>query len=215
MGTRGFIGRTTEPNESVPGVYHHWDSYPSGLGSTLYAVIRGHFRGDIAAALAYLIDDHPAGWSTINGKDFALTPGFTEHDQEVCDVCERNVWEHYRQYYEGKGIPVPADAEPVGEFGLYHRPIAREHSQPECYCHGGRNEEAWDLTLDKAAGSGCEYAYIISPESRTMYVLSSYCDDGEKMIGMFGMGDEGAEWKQIREVDLDGPEPYWERMGDA
>jgi hypothetical protein len=29
--------------------------------------------------LAYLIDQHPAGWSTINGMDFAAEPGFEEN----------------------------------------------------------------------------------------------------------------------------------------
>lgn len=172
MGTRGFIGRPNLGLDGDPvGVYHHWDSYPTALGATLFAAIRGHFEGDIEAALRFLIDDHPAGWSTINGADLSQPSGFEERGFRTTGT--------------------------------------------HCYCHGGRSEEGWGLTLSKAAGSGCEYAYVISPETRTMYVLSSYTDGGAKMVGIFGMGDEDATWREIGRVDLDGAEPDWAAMEEA
>ncbi len=79
MSTRGVIARLT--NASPPqfaGRYNHWDSYPSGLGNTLWALYHGHFNRDLDALLRVLLDEHPAGWSTINGADFNLLPGFTE-----------------------------------------------------------------------------------------------------------------------------------------
>lgn len=48
-----------------------------------------------------------------------------------------------------------------------------------------------------------------------MVVLSSYCPDGEKMIGMFGMGDKNAKWKTIGEIDLNETEPTeakWDKI---
>lgn len=83
MSTRGVIARFTqdkEGNESWEGRYHHFDSYPSGLGCTLYEVYTGHFKRDLEAMLSVLIDQHPAGWSTINDADFNLEPGFTGFD---------------------------------------------------------------------------------------------------------------------------------------
>jgi hypothetical protein len=57
------------------GRYHHFDSYPTGLGVALQYCLR-HFNGDIEKMLEYLIDQHPAGWSTIVGADFTLPAGF-------------------------------------------------------------------------------------------------------------------------------------------
>ncbi len=84
MGTRGFIARQTGivaemSNRSLltfAGRYHHWDSYPLGLGSALFRAHRDHFRGDTSAMMKYLIDDHPAGWSQIYGQDFSKSSGY-------------------------------------------------------------------------------------------------------------------------------------------
>ena len=83
MSTRGCIARID--GEGFTGRYHHWDSYPRGLGATLFKLRNEHFRGDTDATLRFLIDDHPAGWSTINNKDFTLEPGFAmEGPQPLC-----------------------------------------------------------------------------------------------------------------------------------
>jgi len=174
MSTRGCIARLRRraPLE-FNGVYHHWDSYPSGLGRTLFRIRRRDFKNDTDAMLNVLIDRHAAGWSTIVGCDFSLTPGFR--------------------------TPCPAGAA-----------AGNEAERPECYCHGGRNEKAWTVTHANAAGSGIEYAYVF--DGATMLVLGSFCPNGSKMLGMFGMGDPDAAWSIIAEVDLDGPEPDWRAM---
>jgi len=167
MGTRGVIARQTGEH-SFKGRYHHWDSYPTGLGATLYDLARTQFAGDVPRMLKVLLDEHPAGWSTINGADFSQPPGFEEDG------------------FKTKG--------------------------PHCYCHGGRHEDGFEHTEETASGSGCEYAYVFTDGGR-MLVLSSYCEDGNKMIGFFGSGDENATWKIIGDVDLtsDTP-PDWEKM---
>ena len=75
MGTRGCIARS-DNNGGFIGVYHHWDSYPSGLGKTLFNLYNNVFDKNLTNMLEYLIDNHPAGWSTINDSDFSKTPGF-------------------------------------------------------------------------------------------------------------------------------------------
>lgn len=74
MSTRSVIARKTETGFS--GRYHHWDGYPEGLGATLFQLRNGHFKKDTKAMLKTLIDDHPAGWSTIVNADFGIEPGF-------------------------------------------------------------------------------------------------------------------------------------------
>ena len=169
MSTRGAIVRFTNGETTeFAGRYHHWDSPPPHLGATLWGLYHGHFGKDLRRMLEVLIDEHPAGWSTINGGDFSLTPGFDEG-------------------------------------------LKRGDRRPKCYCHGDRSEEEHLVTHESAADIGCEYVYGFD-EGPTLVVLASFCEDGDKMIGMFGMGDPKATWKEIGRVPLDGPEPDWDRI---
>jgi hypothetical protein len=176
MSTRGCIARlqSRSPLE-FKGVYHHWDSYPSGLGQALFQIRKADFAGDTDTMLRTLIDQHPGGWSTIVGSTFRKTPGFRER---------------------GNSNETTADDD-----------------APRCYCHGDRSSAGWVVTQRNAAGSGVEYAYAL--DGARMLVVGSFCPDGTKMIGMFGTGDETAEWRVVAEVDLDGPEPDWEQLDNA
>lgn len=79
MGTRGIIARM-DTKRGFVGNYHHWDSYPTQLGATLWKLYHGHFERDLKQMLKVLIDDHSAGWSTINDKNFDLKPGWHNVD---------------------------------------------------------------------------------------------------------------------------------------
>ena len=182
MSTRASIARLTCVSPvKWAGRYHHWDGYPSGLGATLWKLYHGHFKRDLDPMLKVLLDDHPAGWSSLNSTDFDQEPGFAE----------------------------PLDS------------TNQSADQPQCYCHGDRQEEDWLVTDENASGSGCEWAYVFTSAKATdgkrhdtMLVLSSYSPDG-KMIGMFGMGDDQAVWPVVAVVDLNGEEPNWEQMEEA
>jgi hypothetical protein len=85
MATRSIIARATG-NGKWEGRYHHWDGYPAGVGAQLFQAYNGHFNRDVRAMLQLLIDDHPAGWSNINGTDFSKEPGFGS-DGGPCCYC--------------------------------------------------------------------------------------------------------------------------------
>jgi len=172
MSTRGVIAR--KDGNGFTGRYHHWDSYPSGLGATLMSLYQRHFNRDLEIMLKELIDNHPAGWSTINKCDFSLAPGFV-------DLSEK--------------IDQSGDAK----------------DRPQCYCHGKRTEDALVVTEKNAADIGCEWVYAFNDKNQ-MVVLSSYNEDGAKMIGMFGMGNPNAKWRVKAIIDLDGPEPNWQEI---
>ena len=172
MSTRGAIARVN--GDGFKGVYHHWDSYPSGLGASLMNLYQGHFNRDLEKMLKELIDNHPAGWSTINDADFRLAPRYVEISKK--------------------------DVTSDGKRG------------PECYCHGDRHEETQVVTEKNAADIGCEWVYAFNDKNQ-MVVLSSYNEDGKKMIGMFGMGNPDARWCVKAIIDLDGTEPDWENLG--
>lgn len=100
MGTRGIIARI-DKKRGFAGNYHHWDSYPTQLGATLWKLYHGHFQQNLKQMLKVLIDDHPAGWSTINGADFNLPPGWhnagSGHTNPTC-YC------HLDRHREGRVI---------------------------------------------------------------------------------------------------------------
>lgn len=226
MSTRSAIARPTGP-ATFEGVYHHWDGYPSGVGKTLFDAFNGHFAGDLDAMLTLLIDDHPGGWSTINGADWNIAP-HTQPDpnQAFCAVCHRPMWVHYAQYYQDHGDgsspwikagrpPMPqkeAGATGCCLFAHEARPYTTPHG-PICY---GGNSGYVDQST--AAGSGCEYVYLLARTNRgtpQMTILGSYRATGEKMIGMFGCGDPKSQWLRIAVVRMNAAAPNWEMLDHA
>jgi hypothetical protein len=218
MGTRGVIARAA--GDGFAGRYHHWDSYPEGLGKALWDLAHGRFRNDLEGMMRFLIDEHPAGWSTIVGADFSQTPGFHESakEEDVCLTCGKPNWTHYYQYYEKHGMVVPPEGkkqieEGRGYVALGHSFKGQTYANAQCYCHGDRADDEQLLTEKNASASGCEYAYVFSTKNGgIMTVLSSYSNDGSKMIGMFGMGDPDAHWRILAQVELDGPDPDWNNL---
>lgn len=139
MSTRGVIARLAGVHPpQFCGHYHHWDSYPSGLGHTLWELYHEQFHRDLEAMSRVLIDEHPAGWSSINGADFRLESGFTE----LVSSCAQ-------------------EENPNGGASQKEDEAPSQGLRPECYCHGDRSEEAWQVTEKNAAGSGCEWAYAL------------------------------------------------------
>lgn len=59
---------------------------------------------------------------------------------------------------------------------------------------------------DNLTESGIEFLYLIDKENSIMDVMSSYNEDGSKMIGMFGVGNSNSNWKVIASISLN--EPY-------
>ena len=74
MSTRACIARAE--GDGFRGVYHHSDGEPAALGRTLFGLARDRTLGGVGEMLQTLIDDHPAGWSTINRADWSQPAGF-------------------------------------------------------------------------------------------------------------------------------------------
>jgi hypothetical protein len=186
MSTRGCIARVAGEGK-FEGVYHHWDSYVTGLGATLYKLYTGHFERDLGKMLTFLIDKHGAGWSTINGADFNLEAGYDENAA---------------RYEAG------ADGKPD-----YSKPIPHG---PRCFCHGTRHEEAQLIDQDTDAGMEWAYVFDEEKRVMHV-LERVYTDDtknaGKHMTGMFGYGAEGHQrWADRASIELDGPAPDWEKV---
>lgn len=65
MSTRSIIARIGKNEGEFSGVYNHSDGMPRTQGPVLFQIIASEFKGDLKSALRYLIDEHPAGWSSI------------------------------------------------------------------------------------------------------------------------------------------------------
>jgi hypothetical protein len=152
MSTRSVIARVGEHEGEFAGVYHHSDGYPTGLGAYLWNFLHGYFHGDLAAMLRVLIDEHPAGWSCIVGKDFSLKPGYT--------------WQRA--------------AKDGSDFGVYSR--RPDYRRPQCFCHGDRHEEPYTFTHEdlKDNNAGLEWLWIFDEKENRMYVRD--LSHGEELI---------------------------------
>jgi len=190
MSTRGCIARSTGEG-TFKGVYHHWDGYPSGLGATLFQIYRTHFGRDLEAMLNFLIDQHPAGWSTINNADFKLPAGFQEPKYRQ----KRNDDADYSK-------PIP------------HGPICychgERHEEPSAITEEDDcgMEWAYVFDVDKKVMQVLERVYIDNTVSTRGANIG-----GKHMVGMFGYGAAGHQrWALAADVALDGPPPRWKSV---
>lgn len=193
MGTRGCIAKPE--GDGWRGRYHHWDSYPTGLGTTLLEVHAEVFAGDHETMIAYLIDDEPVGWSTINGADWSLPKGWQDsHDpDDLCGECGEPLWRHYAQYYPESTDPDDPIVNGRRRKGLLkpNETIQMDHSHvhvpkphgPQSYSIRGETGEQW-ITSEDADVGGAEWCYVICPWG--LIVL-------EGDMGAFGMG--GGNWR--------------------
>ncbi len=140
MSTRGCIARVTPKGFS--GRYHHYDSYPTGLGKALWHLCHGHFKGDHMAMLRLLINDHDAWLSITNSlpdkpcADFNLDIGYRNYVSEEADPEAHHLWAE----------------------------------SPQCFCHGERSEKGWRITQD-AIGGDIEFVYALDRKGR-MHISS-------------------------------------------
>jgi hypothetical protein len=149
MSTRSLIARATGEG-TFKGVYHHWDGYPTGLGKYLTEILAGPFAGDLPRMLGTLIDEHPAGWSTIVGKDFTLKPGYTA--ESLTHPCSSRMSDadYHAAMQQFRALP--------------------DFRRPQCYCHGNRREEVQALT--ERDDVGAEWAYVFDLEERILHVCN-------------------------------------------
>jgi hypothetical protein len=193
MSTRSCIARITGEG-TFKGVYHHWDGYPTGLGATLFRTYRRHFKRDLEGMLTFLIETHPAGWSTVNNADFKLPAGY----QEAKYRRKRNGDKDYSK-------PIP------------HGPVCychgERHEEPSPVTEEDDCGMEWAYVFDteKKVMHVLERVYTDNAVSTRGTNLG-----GRHMVGMFGCGAPGRQrWSEVATIDLDGPEPDWESLRNA
>lgn len=86
MSTRSAIGRID--GDSFEGRYHHTDGYPTGVGA--FFVERATAADDLDAFLAYIVDEHRAGWSSLfNNRCYCHWAGREEpNESEPLRDCD-------------------------------------------------------------------------------------------------------------------------------
>jgi hypothetical protein len=164
MSTNGIIARKVGEG-AFAGRYHHWDSYPTKLGETLVELYRGFFKYDLEKMLTVLLDEHPAGWSTINGRDFKYKPGYT--DSSYPDRIRKLRGAAY-------------------DAALKKWKKTPDQRRPLCSCHGRRHEESWLVT--SGDDTSAQWAYAFDMEAKTMEVYYSE-DKTWKLAGTVYLAD--------------------------
>ena len=74
MSTRSVIARVGKNEGEFSGRYIHWDGSPTTRGPLLWKMFHQEFKGDLSAMLVYLIDKHPAGWSSLENRECYCHP---------------------------------------------------------------------------------------------------------------------------------------------
>lgn len=92
MSTRGVIARKTA--KGWIGVYHHFDSYPAGLGAEMWKLIHKEFKNDISTFLKFAIDEHPGGWSNITATVILEENALIVTDKGYCYCHGPNAKHH-------------------------------------------------------------------------------------------------------------------------
>lgn len=129
-GVIAFANQTGLNQIAWEGRIHSSDSYPTALGRTLWQQFREYFGRDFAAARKYLVEDHPAGFSTIVGADLSLPCGYTNDFESA--------WEKLPDGRADFSKPLPHGA--------------------RCYCHGDRSNEHYLIT--DADGAHYPWLYL-------------------------------------------------------
>jgi hypothetical protein len=180
MSTNGIIARAVGHEGQFKGRYHHWDSVPPNLGKTLVELYCGHFNRNLNEMLEVLLDLHPAGWSTINSKDFRLKPGYT---------LERV---KYPSFVEGESEA----AREVRLKAYWAHPDVR---RPQCYCHGVRHEEAQEWSDADDTGASWAYVFEVIEDQKLLHVLARQKNEWTKKY----------QWAEVEQgrIELDSSDP--------
>jgi hypothetical protein len=65
----------------------HWDGYPTHLGMVLHRMGTEYFAGDIHQLAAYLIEEHPGGWSSLGGNPNSTVGADTDSPPPEANCC--------------------------------------------------------------------------------------------------------------------------------
>jgi len=141
--------------------------------------------------LAFLIDQHPAGWSTINNADFTLPAAYQEPKYKK----KRNGNTDYSK-------PVPHG--PVCYcHGARHEEPSLVTEKDDCGM-----EWAYVFEVDKKLMHILERVYTADAMSTEGNNLG-----GKHMVGMFGHGAPGHQrWSEKARIALDSPAPSWKSL---
>lgn len=191
MGTRGVIAE--RHGQSWRGRYHHWDSYPTGLGKSLWHVIPGVFGGNLEVALNFLLRQHTS-WSTIQGADWTKEAGYIEDAK--CRKCGKK-YESGHEEKTGHKFEWPRSSD----------------SGPKCHCHGSRNEKSGKY-ITEGDDCGVEWAYVLDKKKATLTVLRHiWREKGTQYVGIGGLSAiQPLSWEDCGTFRLDGAEPDWAKV---
>lgn len=186
MSTRGAIARPT-PHGGWRGRYHHSDSYPEGLGRELVSLYHKTFDGDHALMARVLIDEHPAGWSTLIAHGLGGDQPFTI--------------EHFAH----------------AGFQSFDDPLRGQFPQCYCHGQRSETADALVCRCQAGDPAGCsplfiEWAYVIT--ERGLGVLTSHridtgteADYRHRAVAFVGWSDT-PNWRALetRAFDPTGPD---------
>jgi hypothetical protein len=98
----------------------------------------------------------------------------------------------------------PKKRQPGQDVDYEDRDLCRCSIAPLPFFNPGRTTTF--MTQKNASSSGVEWVYVFDEKNKKMYVLSCSFNDDD------GLRNQDAVLKPVAEIDLEGPEPDWERI---
>ncbi len=152
------MARVGKHEGQFSGRYVHADGMPTSMGMTLWNLLHDHFKNNLRAMLAYLIDapHAQAGWSALVGKDFKLKP--------------RYIWQ--------KAITDGVKYEVYSKRADYLR--------PQCFA-GRPGEEPYLFTAkDLEGGTDIEWLYVFDESERKLFIRDVSAKEDVGVIDLDG-----------------------------
>ena len=196
MSTRGAVGYGTA--EQFTARYHHFDSYPTGMGPMLWSMMKR--RGPVEALQHILAHD----WSIferpayLDPIDSDAPPMPAKYAGVVPGICYCHTYCDHKTLTDADGAPMRHEdgrwrkcpvAERDEKWGIYHT------LSDECDCPARSEELAEPFTEANILTSWVEYVWLVG-------------EDG--MLRIYSMGH--TRLIPIGEADTRGEEPDWEAI---
>ena len=234
MSTRGCVAIGTPAKWR--GVYNHWDSYPSGLGSAVWQHLQTIFKdGETFEAFACELLTYDDWRTYLNNGICEYCGKRTTQPHTISGVIfmreeKFKTKEETRRYY--RSLPAwqgrEADIEKAVrlEWQIQQNIKRTGYPDPEAtyHQHDTRPVEEQQITSDNPDPLFIEWIYVIDPEAAKFHVLVRSGKSKPSTITLGGewcVPDGNGRWdyghciywhESVGSFSVDGPEPDWARL---
>jgi hypothetical protein len=159
------------------------DGYPSGVGRSLYLNYRHVFKGDLAALVRRVVEDRPAGWYSVAGKNLFL-PAIVQQSDYIAVTEAKHQLVDEARYFQTSSPRLSRWA---------YRASLQLDAIPVAY------PKRWVAFIDqdRLDEDWAEWSYLFDVPQRQLYVF---------------WGCPNSPFSEAVSLDTDRPEAFWNHL---